>query len=205
MEYIITALKHVVDDLKTNYISDDNIYSEFEKKYNEALSYRKKRQKISDNYFSMKKFEYELLNKKSKFSKNVKQRESEFSNLKNDVNLKLEELYLKKNKFSQKVNELKNDYSNIIEDKKMIENSIDVLKLQKPGFFQFSRKKTYNEQMRKYSDDLLKILDQERSTKSKLDSFIKDLKHIEDQISYENKLIQRLFKRFKMRIKRSKN
>lgn len=72
----------------------------------------------------------------------------------------------------------------------MIENSIDVLKLQKPGFFQFSRKKTYNEQMRKYSDDLIKILEQERSTKLKIDAFIKDLKHIEDQILYENKLIE---------------
>ena len=44
--------------------------------------------------------------------------------------------------------------------------------------------------MRKYSDDLIKILDQERSTKLKIDAFIKDLKHIEDQISYGNKLIE---------------
>ena len=44
--------------------------------------------------------------------------------------------------------------------------------------------------MRKYSDDLIKILDQERSTKLKIDAFIKDLKHIEDQISYRNKLIE---------------
>lgn len=190
MEYIITVLKHVVNDLKNNYISDNNVYSEFEKKYNEALSYRNKRQEISDKYFSIEKFEYELLNKKSKFSKNVKLRECEFSNLKNKVNLKLEELYLNKSHLNQKVNELKNDSSNISENKKMIENSIDVLKLQKPGFFQFSRKKTYNEQMRKYSDDLIKILEQERSTKLKIDAFIKDLKHIEDQILYENKLIE---------------
>lgn len=141
MEYIITVLKHVVNDLKNNYISDNNVYSEFEKKYNEALSYRNKRQEISDKYFSIEKFEYELLNKKSKFSKNVKLRECEFSNLKNKVNLKLEELYLNKSHLNQKVNELKNDSSNISENKKMIENSIDVLKLQKPGFFQFSRKK----------------------------------------------------------------
>ena len=78
MEYIITVLRHVVDDLKNNYISDNNVYSEFEKKYNEALSYRNKRQEISDKYFSLEKFEYELLNKKSKFSKNEKFRESEF-------------------------------------------------------------------------------------------------------------------------------
>lgn len=44
--------------------------------------------------------------------------------------------------------------------------------------------------MRKYSDDLIKILEQERSTKLKIDAFIKDLKHIEDQILYENKLIE---------------
>ena len=87
MQYIITALKYVVDDLKNNYISDNNVYSEFEKKYNEALSYRNKRQEISEKYFSLEKFECELLNKKSKFSKNVKFRESEFSNLKNNVNL----------------------------------------------------------------------------------------------------------------------
>lgn len=31
MEYIITVLKHVVNDLKNNYISDNNVYSEFEK------------------------------------------------------------------------------------------------------------------------------------------------------------------------------
>lgn len=190
MQYIITALKHVVNDLKNNYISDDNVYSEFEKKYNEALSYRNKRQEVSDKYFSLEKFKYELLNKKSKLSKNVKLRESEFSNFKNNINLKLDELYLNKSHLNQKVNELKNDSSNISENKKMIENSIDVLKLQKPGFFQFSRKKTYNEQMRKYSDDLIKILDQERSTKLKIDAFIKDLKYIEDQISYENKLIK---------------
>lgn len=190
MQYIITALKHVVNDLKNNYISDDNVYSEFEKKYNEALSYRNKRQEVSDKYFSLEKFKYELLNKKSKLSKNVKLRESEFSNFKNNINLKLDELYLNKSHLNQKVNELKNDSSNISENKKMIENSIDVLKLQKPGFFQFSRKKTYNEQMRKYSDDLIKILDQERSTKIKIGAFIKDLKHIEDQISYGNKLIE---------------
>lgn len=190
MKYIITALKHVVNDLKNNYISDDNVYSEFEKKYNEALSYRNKRQEVSDKYFSLEKFEYELLNKKSKFSKNVKFRESEFSNLKNNVNLKLEELYLNKSHLNQKVNELKNDLSNISENKKMIENSIDVLKLKKPGFFQFSRKKTYNEQMRKYLDELLQILDKERTTKSMLDDFVQELKAIESQISHENKLIK---------------
>ena len=190
MEYIITALKHVVNDLKNNYISDDNVYSEFEKKYNEALSYRNKRQEVSDKYFSLEKFEYELLNKKSKLSKNVKLRESEFSNFKNNINLKLDELYLNKSHLNQKVNELKNDSSNISENKKMIENSIDVLKLQKPGFFQFSRKKTYNEQMRKYSDELLQILDKERTTKSMLDDFVQELKAIESQISHENKLIK---------------
>lgn len=72
----------------------------------------------------------------------------------------------------------------------MIENSIDVLKLQKPGFFQFSRKKSYDEQMRKYSDELLKILDKERTTKSMLDDFVQELKAIESQISNENKLIE---------------
>ncbi len=190
MQYIITALKHVVNDLKNNYISDDNVYSEFEKKYNEALSYRNKRQEVSDKYFSLEKFKYELLNKKSKLSKNVKLRESEFSNFKNNINLKLDELYLNKSHLNQKVNELKNDSSNISENKKMIENSIDVLKLQKPGFFQFSRKKTYNEQMRKYLDELLQILDKERTTKSMLDDFVQELKAIESQISHENKLIK---------------
>ena len=190
MQYIITALKHVVNDLKNNYISDDNVYSEFEKKYNEALSYRNKRQEISDKYSSLEKFEYELLNKKSDFIKNVKIRENELSSFINEINVQLEELSSNKNQLSQKIDELNKESSNISEDKKMIENSIDVLKLKKPGFFQFSRKKTYNEQMRKYSDELLQILDKERTTKSMLDDFVQELKAIESQISHENKLIK---------------
>ncbi|MDU5808750.1 MAG: AAA domain-containing protein [Finegoldia magna] len=190
MKYIITALKHVIEDLKTNYTSDDVVYSEFEEKYKEALSYRDKRQKLSDKIFSVDRFEYELLNKKSDFRKNVKFRENELSSLVNEINVQLEELSSNKKQLSQKVDELNKASSNISEDKKMIENSIDVLKLQKPGFFQFSRKKSYDEQMRKYSDELLKILDKERATKSMLDDFVEELKVVESQISYGNKLVE---------------
>lgn len=190
MKYIITALKHVIEDLKTNYISDDDVYNEFEEKYKEALSYRDNRQQLSDKIFSVDRFEYELLNKKSDFNKNVKYRENELSSFVNEIKGKIEELSSNRNQLSQKVDELNKASSNISEDKKMIENSIDVLKLQKPGFFQFSRKKSYDEQMRKYSDELLKILDKERTTKSMLDDFVQELKAIESQISYENKLIE---------------
>lgn len=190
MKYIITALKHVIEDLKNNYISDDDVYNEFEEKYKEALSYRDKRQQLSDKIFSVDRFEYELLNKKSEFRKNVEYRENELSSFTNEIKVKIEELSSNKNQLSQKVDELNKASSNISEDKKMIENSIDVLKLQKPGFFQFSRKKSYDEQMRKYSDELLKILDKERSTKSMLDEFTEELKVVESQISYENKLIK---------------
>ena len=190
MYYIITALKHVIEDLKTNYISNDNVYNEFERKYKEALSYRDKRQKLSDKIFSVDRFEYELLNKKSDFIKNVEFRKNELSSFVKEINVKLKELSSNKNQLVQKVDELNKASSNISEDKKMIENSIDVLKLQKPGFFQFSRKKSYDEQMRKYSDELLKILDKERSTKSMLDDFVEELKVVEYQISYGNKLVE---------------
>lgn len=190
MDYIITALKHVIEDLKTNYISDDNVYNEFEKKYKEALSYRDKRQKLSDKIFSVDRFEYELISKKSDFNKNVEFRKNEFSNFVKEINVKLKKLSSNKNQLGQKVDELNKASSNISEDKKMIENSIDVLKLQKPGLFQFSRKKSYDEQMRKYSDELLQILDKERTTKSMLDDFTQELKAIESQISYGNKLVE---------------
>lgn len=108
----------------------------------------------------------------------------------NEINVQLEKLSSNKKQLSQKVDELNKVSSNISEDKKMIENSIDVLKLQKPGFFQFSRKKSYDEQMRKYSYELLKILDKERSTKSMLDEFVEELKVVESQISYKNNLIK---------------
>lgn len=85
MKYIITALKHVIEDLKTNYISDDDVYNEFEEKYKEALSYRDNRQKLSDKIFSVDRFEYELLNKKSDFNKNVKYRENELSSFVNEI------------------------------------------------------------------------------------------------------------------------
>lgn len=190
MDYIITALKHVIEDLKTNYISDDDVYNEFEKKYKEALSYRDKRQKLSDKIFSVDRFEYELISKKSDFNKNVEFRKNEFSSFVKEINVKLKKLSSNKNQIGQKVDELNKASSNISEDKKMIENSIDVLKLQKPGFFQFSRKKSYDEQMRKYSDELLQILDKERTTKSMLDDFTQELKAIESQISYGNKLVE---------------
>lgn len=190
MDYIITALKHVIEDLKTNYISDDNVYNEFEKKYKEALSYRDKRQKLSDKIFSVDRFEYELISKKSDFNKNVEFRKNELSSFVKEINVKLKKLSSNKNQLGQKVDELNKASSNISEDKKMIENSINVLKLQKLGFFQFSRKKSYDEQMRKYSDELLQILDKERTTKSMLDDFTQDLKAIESQISYGNKLVE---------------
>lgn len=190
MDYIITALKHVIEDLKTNYISDDDVYNEFEKKYKEALSYRDKRQKLSDKIFSVDRFEYELISKKSDFNKNVEFRKNELSSFVKEINVKLKKLSSNKNQLGQKVDELNKASSNISEDKKMIENSIDVLKLQKPGLFQFSRKKSYDEQMRKYSDELLQILDKERTTKSMLDDFTQELKAIESQISYGNKLVE---------------
>ncbi len=190
MYYIITALKHVIEDLKANYISDDDVYNEFEKKYKEALSYRDKRQKLSDKIFSVDRFEYELISKKSYFNKNVEFRKNELSSFVKEINVKLKKLSSNKNQLGQKVDELNKASSNISEDKKMIENSINVLKLQKPGFFQFSRKKSYDEQMRKYSDELLQILDKERTTKSMLDDFTQELKAIESQISYGNKLVE---------------
>lgn len=205
MDYIVTVLKHVVHYLDNDYISNNEIYSNFMKQYDEVCLYRKRRQTIADE-----------INKLSILLKQISTKQEIYAKEKNDRQIGierksekyLEDINLTKARMMTCENE-KQEYQerliNLQDKKNSVVQCIEALKLQKPGIFSFGKvRKEYKERCRKYSDELQELISDEQSAKERIVEVEMQLKKLQTNITnMENEIAQdkRLFEGWSVKTK----
>lgn len=190
MNYIITVLKHVVDYFENEYISDEEIYEDFKKQYEEIKAYRQERQGIFEKINTLNWLLKTVDEKWKQYNREkvVKQKALSENNLKITENMKniqceigvLEDLLKDSNQQLLKLQD----------DKNSIEQCIAALNLQKPGFFSArKRKNEFKDKIRIYSEQLQKAINDERETKTKIFEAERQLKELQDEVwSNETKI-----------------
>lgn len=184
MNYIVTVLKHVVQYLENEYVSDSDVYQDFMKQYDELYSCRNERQKIAD-----------IINKHSVLLKEIEHKHKEYIKEKQDRQTKLEEEKVTLSEVIQRIqNEIigieaemqahREKLSVIQDDKDSVTQCVDALKLQKPGFFSSRKvKREYKERARDYSEQLQKLIIDEHSVKGKITEMETQLKRLGNEMS----------------------
>lgn len=183
MDYIITVLNHVVKYLETEYISDEEIYQNFKNQYDKVCEYRKERQKISEAINKIYLLQIELDKKREIYSKELayKKIEKEERNAETSEDIKSMQNEIKD--LVASVQEYRNKLIKPKDDRDIVNQLIDALKLQKPGFFsQRKSKKKYKERCKDYSDQLQKIISDERLLKTKISKIETMIKKLHDEI-----------------------
>ena len=168
MDYIVTVLKHVAYYLENEYVPDEKVYQKFIAQYDEVCAYRNKVQEISDtinkieeltleNSNKNKLYDREFVDRKKKAEEDRCRISEQIRNIKNSIdtqNTLLLELSIQLRKQQ--------------EDREYVNQSIDALALQKPGFFSRKKhKKEYKEKLKEYSDQLQNIILNEHLIKTK--------------------------------------
>lgn len=177
VDYIITALKHVVEYLENEYIPNDKIYSDFVKQYEEVCAYRNARQTVADEMNC-------LTNKQQSYNEKKSDRQVKIE--KNSDNY-LKDITSAKNSMQSFENEKQESESCLIklqDQKGSLNQCIEALKLQKPGFFSFGKvRKEYKKRCKKYSDELEELILAEQSAKKKVAKIEKELKELQINIT----------------------
>ncbi len=188
MDYIITVLKHVVQYLENEYVSDSEIYCDFMKQYDEVCTYRAERQTLSN-----------AINKLNLLLKKIADKRELYAKEKNDKQIEIEkrsakyseEIILVKKQiigFETEKQAYQERLNNLRDKKDSIIQCIDALKLQKPGFFSSKKvKNEYKERSRIYSDELQKVIIEDCSIKEKIAEIEMKLKKLQaDIVNKEN-------------------
>lgn len=190
MDKILTSLKHVVYYLENEYKSDLRVYENFRIQYEYILKFKKKRQNIYKKYSLLsilkEKFNQAIIS----YQESKERIENEFSIFKEEYTEYKKQLFIRK---SQLENEMQNNNEKIernLFEQKQINQSIEVLKLQKPGFFSAKRiKQDYKERMCIFSEKLLLLIENARKLYNYKNNFEKELVFILSEIKkYDDKI-----------------
>ena len=192
MDYIVTVLKHVVHYLDNEYISNDEIYSDFMKQYDEVCAYRKRRQILADETNNLNTLLRQITNKQELYAKEKNDRQIVLEKKRAKY---FEDITLAKNGIISCENEKKEGEVRLInlqEKKESVIQCIEALKLQKPGLFSFGKvRKEYKARCKKYSDELQELISDEQSAKEKVVEIELQLKKMKDNITnLENEIVQ---------------
>lgn len=185
VDYIITALKHVVQYLENEYIPNDKIYSDFVKQYEEVRAYKNARQTVADEMNC-------LTNKQQSYKEKKNVRQVAIEKNSDDY---LKDITSAKNSLQSFENEKQEGESFLIklqDQKGSLNQCIEALKLQKPGFFSFGKvRKEYKKRFKKYSDELEELILAEQSAKEKVAKIEKKLKELQINITSKEAEIAR--------------
>lgn len=169
MESLITVLEHIVDNLENEYISDVDVYNEFEKKYTEITDLRNRIQREAVKIEKLEETWKELVRVKSEFNTKRKEKKAE-----NDKKISINKA---------EIENLKTDLLNIEHqnaeytkqltefriEKETINQYIGILK--KPGLFSSRRvKKEYKQQLHDYISQISSIYEEECNLKKLLNN-----------------------------------
>lgn len=182
MDIILTSLKHVVHYLENDYESDANVYGAFKTQYDNLIRFKLERQKICEKIKLLSELR-EKHNQTIILNKKTRERiESELIILEREYADYKEQSYIRKSQLEEDERTIDEKLKSNQVEQRQINQAIDALKLQKPGFFSSRRvKRDYKERMRSFSEELLKLLDIDRNLSGNKSSLAKELGLILDK------------------------
>lgn len=205
MDYIITVLKHVVQYFENDYVSNEGVYQDFKKQYEEVKAYRKERQDICEKINKLNQL-LKTVDEECRLydtEKVIKQKTLSEANLKITEDIK--NIQCEIGVLETRLQDSNQQLLKVQDDKDNLNQYIEALKLQKPGFFSArKRKNEFKEKIRIYSDQLQKVIIDEYEIKEEIFEAERQRKKLWDELSnnqIEIKQNQEAFEHWKQKKK----
>ena len=170
MEYISTVLEHVVDELRQNYTPDSDIYDDFTKRYQKVISYRSGKQAVAEKIQKMHMLFAQVAKEKKQFLDEEESRQRELSCKELEANERINSIQRKLEEIECEQAEKAVSLADLDDTLQNLDTCIETMKLQKPCFLQFKKRKQYNQDIKQYTDEKLKVLNKIRSIKEEISS-----------------------------------
>ena len=193
MNNILTLLEEVINDLKNNYVSNTNVYNDFQMQYEYLLKFKQEKQIFCEKYPLLEKLKvdydysvYHCHQLKVELENELRIIEGEYIEYQQQSNIR-------KVQIEEEVRNTDEEIIHNLTEQNQINLSIDALKLQKPWFFSAKKiKQDYKERMRSFSEALIQIIDENREL-NKYKHSLKDEINIilKKEKEYENKIYQK--------------
>lgn len=193
MNNILTSLEEVINDLKNNYVSNTNVYNDFQMQYENLLKFKQEKQILCEKYPLLEKLKvdydysvYHCHQLKEEFENELRIIEGEYIEYQQQSNIR-------KVQIEEEVRNTDEKIIHTLTEQNQINLSIDALKLQKPCLFSPKKiKQDYRDRMRSFSEELLQIIDENR----KLNKYKHNLEYeintiLKKEKEYESKICQK--------------
>lgn len=193
MNNILTSLEEVINDLKNNYVSNTNVYNDFQMQYEYLLKFKQEKQIFCEKYPQLEQLKvdydysvYHCHQLKEEFENELRIIEEEYIEYQEQSNIR-------KVQIEEAVRNTDEKIIHNLTEQNQINLSIDTLKLQKPWFFSAKKiKQNYKEKMRSFSEELLQIIDKNRELNKYKHSLEEEINIIlSKEKEYESKIYQK--------------
>lgn len=203
MDYIVTVLKHVVHYLEQEYVPNKGNYDCFIEQYKEVCSFKEERQSIAELYNKMHKLSKQLVEKRKGYSAEVIDEENIARKQMIVIYEKRERRKIQKEELDEKYHSCIKHIDNLLEEKELINQEIDVLKLQKPGFFARRKiKAEYKSKLKGCLQRLSLLINEERESKHQKVKFANKIRECEKAIEEESQELKVIEQQIEKRKKR---
>ena len=183
MDYIITALKHVVHYLQTEYESNDTVYQEFQTQYDLVKAYRQEKQDIAETIKKLYQLRRQIREESEAFDTNREKKKSELAESSFEIFEYINNIKEKIDGFEREMGGLNRRLSAIEDEKSSILQCIEALKLQKPRFFSPKKEKiAFKEKNKLYSDQLQNAIGDERIIRSQVFGIEEQINELQTEI-----------------------
>jgi superfamily I DNA and/or RNA helicase len=179
MDSILTSLKHIAYYLENDYEPDTEVYDDFKEQYEYVLKYRRERQDISEKYLMLRELKKQLNQEILSHKNNKEKIENEYDVLVDEYLNYEKQAVIKKSQIEVEIRNNDKKIESNSSEQEHINQEIEALKLQKPGFFSLRKvKRDYKERMRVFSEQLLFLLENARKLTDYKNVMEKDLRSI---------------------------
>lgn len=190
MDSVLTSLKHVVYYLENDYKPDDNVYNDFRTQYRYLIKFKGERQKFCEKYYSLRRLKEKHNQSVNSYQKTKEQIKNELVILEGECADYKKQSYNRKSHIEEEMRINDEKIKNNLAEQNQINKAIEVLKLQKPGFFSGKKvKQDYKERMWRFSEELLQTFDNDRNLNIYKNSLEKEFSSIFSKVKeYEIKI-----------------
>lgn len=192
MDYIVTVLKHVVNELENEYIPDESIYQAFKEQYEAAKAYRQKRQDICEKINTLEQQLKAIKNRRQQYDTEREKQQTQLAEANAQIAEYMNRIQQQLHALTVLSQDLKQQLLRVQQDKQSFQQCIDALLLQKPGFFSTrKRKNEFKEKNKLYSDQLQEAIIYERGIRNNIFETEQRLQILQDErLNHERQLKQ---------------
>lgn len=161
MDNILISLKHVVKYLENDYESDSSAYDDFKTQYEYILKYKQERQNVCEKHSELEKLRSQLDQAVLNYEKYKERIENECNILQGEFADYEKQSLSRRSQLEIEIKNCDEKIGHNATEMSQISQAIEVLKLQKPGFFS-PRKREYKQRMCEFSEQYLSLYEKEK-------------------------------------------